>query len=251
MMVFSVYTTDLEYGSILSCAISGSYLLGSILSCFARYIGKQKIQMMVAALLSVPLLGAVGGIADVDNKGTVLGLLITGCILVGYMEGIGLTNTGICIDDQAEIGTAMGVASTLRSTSASVAGTIYLVILQNRQAVTIPRYVVPALVQAGLPPSSIAGFITGIATGSFEGVPGISPEIIGAGMSAYKVSSVMAMRTVFLVTVAFGGLAFILTIFCPNLDAKMTNETTVTLHKPKLAIHKHNDTSEMAKTEAV
>ena len=125
----------------------------------------------------------------------------------------------------------MGIAGTVRSAFSSVAATIYVVILSNRLSTTIPAFVPPALIKAGLPTSSVASFIGAMTTGSFDGIPGLTPQIIEIGTLAYKNASAAAYRTVFLATIAFSGVAIVVSLFCPNVDDRMTSEVVVTLHK--------------------
>lgn len=222
-MVFSVWTPDQAYGSILSCSSSGGFVFGIILSGLARFLGPVKWQMLAASIISTPLLGAVACVT-VDNKTTVLGLLITGCIFCGYIEGTTVTTSSLAIHDQAEIGIAVGVGATTRAIGATIATAIYIVVLSNRLATTIPALVPPALIDAGLPTSSVEGFIHGITVGSFEGVDGVTPEIIAVGTSAYKQAQVEAFRTIFLVSIAFVGSIIVLSLFFPDLEKKMTDD---------------------------
>jgi len=231
-MVFGIYTSDQAYGALLCCAVTAPFMLGAISAALSRYIGKQKVQIIVCSIIFTPLLGAIA-CATTDNRNTVLGLMITGCVFVGFVEGVGVTSTGISINDQKEIGTAVGVGSTLRATVATVATTIYVTVLTNRLATTIPQQVVPALAKTSLPATSYAGLIAGFSTGSFSGVAGATPEIIAIGLAAYRQALVLAFRTVFLTTIAFSGCVLILSFFFPNLDNKMTNKVQTTLHKTK------------------
>lgn len=98
-------------------------------------------------------------------------------------------------------------------------------------AQTIAGQVPPALVEAGLPASSIPDFISVIPTGDFESVPGISQTIIAAGVRAYQWASSDAFSTVFLTSIAFTCLGLICCIWVPNIESRLTNEVAATLHK--------------------
>lgn len=234
-MVFALYTSDRFYGSALSCIVGACIVMGQITGGFlSKWIGKQKWQLVVSTLAFTGFLGGVS-CATVDNQGTVTGLLIIGCFFVGWVESIGLAMSGILIDDQSEIGAAVGIAGTVRSAVSSVASTIYVVILTNRLSITIPAQVPPALIKAGLPASSVESFLAAMTTGSFEGIQGLTPQIIEIGVAAYKNASAAAYRTVFLSTIAFSGTALILSCFCPNVDDRMTSMVATTLHKGKHA----------------
>lgn len=227
-LVFGVYTTDQKYGSILCCAATASVMGGVISGGISRYIGKQKFQMICCAVCLTPLYGACA-LATVDNKSTIVGLIIPGSFLIGFIESVGVTSTGLAIHDQAEIGSAVGVANTIRSMWSTVIGAIYFAILKNRLNETIPANVPSALVAAGLPASAIPSFLGAIPSGEFNTVPDISPAIIEVGVATYRYAQVLAFRTIFLTTIAFGCTMIVLTLFFPNLDHKMTNEPSVQL----------------------
>lgn len=232
-LVFGVYTSDLFYGSALSSIVGACIVMGQIIGgLLSKRMGKQKWQLVISTAAFMGLLGAVSCVT-VDNKNTVIGLLIVGCFFAGWVEGIGLAMATILIDDQSEIGTALGVAGSVRSTVSTVAAAIYLTVLSNRLGKTIPTQVPPALIDAGLPASSVAGFIKAVPTGSFKGIQGLTTHIIEVGVAAYKAASASAYRTVFLTSIAFSGVALILSFFCPNVDDRMTGMVAITLRKEK------------------
>ncbi|OAG36933.1 copper-translocating P-type ATPase [Fonsecaea monophora] len=231
-MVFGVWTSDQAYGSIVACSSSGGFIMGIILSGLARFLGPLKWQMIVCAVISTALLGSVA-CATTDNMHTVLGLLITGCVFCGYIEGSTVTTSSLAIRDQSEIGIAVGVGATTRGIGATIATTIYVVTLSNRLATTIPELVPPALSQAGLPKSSITDFMLALQSGSFEQVAGVTPEIIATGVRAYQQAQVEAFRTIFFVSIAFIGSIVILAFFMPDLKSKMSDDVRALLRGKK------------------
>lgn len=122
------------------CASSASYTLGILAASLSRYIGRQKWQVVTVSTIATALLGGLACLTT-DNKSTMLGLLIPGLTLIAYAEGVGGATTSLTIDDQAEIGTAVGVALSMRSLISTVALTIYLTVLQNRLKHTVPEEV--------------------------------------------------------------------------------------------------------------
>lgn len=242
-LVFGVYTSDKFYGSAVSSIVGACIVMGQIIGgLLSKQIGKQKWQLVFSSAAFAGLLGGVSCVT-VDNRSTVIGLLIVGCFFCGWVESVGLAMASILVDDQSEIGTAVGVAGTVRSTVSTVASTVYLAVLANRLGTTVPSKVPAAAIEAGLPASSVAAFIEAIPTGSFEGVPGVTPHIIDVGVATYKVASAAAYRTVFFTSIAFSGLALILSFFCPNVDDRMTGMVATTLCKEE-----HGDAGASEKT---
>ena len=150
---------------------------------------------------------------------------------VGAVELLVSTTSTLCIDDQREIGTATGAAGSWRSLISTICSTVYTVILSNRLAQTIPAAVPDALIAAGLPEASIAGFMAGLTSGSFTGVQGVTPSIIAAGVAANAHAYNEAYKTVWLSTIAFTGLGIILSFFLPNLNHMLTGEVAVQVKK--------------------
>jgi hypothetical protein len=107
---------------------------------------------------------------------------------------------------------------------------VYITVLSNRLSQTIPAKVPQAVTQAGLPASSVPAFIQGFTTGSFTNITGLNNNILAVGTRAYRVANAEAYSTVFYTTIAFSGIAIILSFFSPNVDDKMTGQVAVTLH---------------------
>lgn len=151
------------------------------------------------------------------------------------MESLAQTLCGICVNDQKEIGIAVGIAGSIRSAISTLASTIYVVVLSNRLADTVPATVGPAATNAGLPSSSVASLLSALAVGTqeaFDNVQGLTPSILSTAQRAYKEGNRQAFQTVFFVSIAFSGLAIIMSIWAPNVDNLMTDQiATVLKHK--------------------
>ena len=168
-----------------------------------------------------------------DTPTTAIALVFCACFAVGYNEAIATGQTIINLTDHQEIGGAGGVAGSTRSTISSIAEAVYLVVLSNRLGKTIPAVVVPAVLKAGLPATSVKAYFTAVTAGTakaLEAVPGISPNIMAAGANAYKYAYTDAYSTVFLTTIAFSAIAIVTACFTPNMDHLMTNDLAATLH---------------------
>lgn len=150
-------------------------------------------------------------------------------------ETLAIATITVSLKDQNEIGSAGGVAGGMRMGISAVLSAVYTTILSSRLSETIPAQMPPALVNAGLPPSSVAEFITAFTTGdtkALKAVKGVTSAVIAAGSVAYKEASSDAYRTVFLATIAINGIGIILTFFVPDpdLDAPEMTDVSAPLH---------------------
>lgn len=164
--------------------------------------------------------------------GTTIALIFLGCYFIGWNESICLANSTILVKDQREIGVAGGTAGSVRAAICAVLVAIYVSIMTNRLGETIPAQVPPAVIDAGLPASSVPQFLLAFTLGgdAFAAVPGITDRILAIGTRAYQDASADAYRTVYLATIAFSGLAIILTWWAPNTDDLMSGKVAATLH---------------------
>jgi Fungal trichothecene efflux pump (TRI12) len=79
---------------------------------------------------------------------------------------------------------------------------------------------------AGLPSADLPALFAALATGTataMEAVPGITPTVIAAVGDAVKVAYSQAFKTVYLTSIAFGGLSIIAALFITSIDDLMTD----------------------------
>ena len=146
----------------------------------------------------------------IDSLSTAFATL--GCIGVGYIEILASTAATFVIADQKQMGTPNGIFGSIRSAGGVLATTIYLTIFTNRVTSNTDTIVIPALVKAGLPETSIAAFLTAVSSGvvsAIEAVPGVTGKIILAGTEALTAAYTDAFQKVFLASIAFGSLSVI------------------------------------------
>jgi hypothetical protein len=87
--------------------------------------------------------------------------------------------------------------------------------------------VVPAVVEAGLPITSLPAFLTALSAGNvkaLQAVPGVSPAAIQAGAVAFKGAWAKTFRIVWLATLAFGLLAVAASFFTSNIDNRLSHD---------------------------
>ncbi|KAF2808981.1 MFS general substrate transporter [Mytilinidion resinicola] len=196
----------------------------------------RKYQCITVISLGTLLLGLMA-VCTPDTPNAAMGIVFIATIFVGWNESLVLPICTIVITDQQEIGTAAGIAGSSRSAISTVASTIYSVVLATRVGETIPSQVPVAVIAAGLPATSVADYMTAIAAGGspklLAAVKGLTPKVLAAGSVAYKHAYMDAYRTIFLVSIAFGGLAIIASIFIPDIDKLMTRSVAATLQGRK------------------
>jgi hypothetical protein len=221
------------HGAWLASLVGLCIVIGEIVGGFsAKAIGHVKWQCTISILLGGIFFASVATCTP-ETKNRAAALVSLGVFFIGWAESLAITMVTLTARNQNELGSASGVAGSIRFFISSVAATVYSVILSNRLTQTIGSQVPPALVKAGLPADSVIKFIAALALGpsALANVTGVNPSIITVGTQAYKNASADAYRTVFLTTIAFTGIAIIATLFVPNVDHLLTGKVSTTLHK--------------------
>ncbi|KAL1596485.1 hypothetical protein SLS60_009131 [Paraconiothyrium brasiliense] len=228
-MIGALFTTDVQKTGWLSCAVGGGLLLGQILGgTGVRYLPRMKIQMTVAAVITVAFVAALAS-SNASTETRTTTLLLIGTIGAGYIENLTLSSTAY-LWDPADMGLVTGVMGAIRTAISAIATSMYSSILTTESSKYIPQYVTPAALSAGLPQSSLAALFAGITAGDFSAVPEITPEIISATGAAVKHAYSLAFRTVFLCTLPFGVLLLIAAVLSPNVEKYLTDEVARKLH---------------------
>ncbi|KAB5581034.1 major facilitator superfamily domain-containing protein, partial [Coniochaeta sp. 2T2.1] len=229
--VYGVSGTRLGW---ISSIVPGCILLGQIVGgALAKWIGHTRYQTMFVISVGGALLAAVAA-AKTDSMGLVMGLLIVGCFFIGWNESVTLVFAGMCITDQKEIGTAVGLAGSVRSAISTFATTIYTVVLSNRMTSTISSIVVPAVVEAGVLEEDIAALLALLgAGGDVSVIPGVDAAVAEVLRDAYKEAALQAFKTVFLTSLAFTGVGFVVSWWAPNVKSLMTDHVAVLVLKKK------------------
>ena len=194
--------------------------------------GHWKIQCFCVITLGTLFLGLTA-LCNPNTPSMAMAFIFIATTFIGWNESLVLPICTIAIRDQNEIGTAAGIAGSSRSAISTVASTIYSVVLTARTTTVLSTQIPAAMLSAGLPASSIADYMTAIAAGGskalLDAVPGLTPEIIAKGATTYRFAYSDAYKTIFLVSLAFGGLAILVTLFIPDIDALMGDRVATTL----------------------
>ncbi|KAG9234533.1 fungal trichothecene efflux pump [Amylocarpus encephaloides] len=233
-LIGALFTTNVKEIGWLSCAVGGGLLFGQIAAGFGiRYIPRMKIQMTVAAVIMVAFVASLADVSEYSRTRTVVSLLI-GTAAAGYIENLTLSSMALVWEPE-DIGLVAGVMGSIRTASSSIATSIYISILSNELTKYLPRFVVPAATEAGLPATSMTQLFAGITAGSFAAVPGMTPEIGVAVGHAVKHAYSLAFRTVFLCTLPFGAIILVAAVISPNVEDYLTDDVARKLQGKAIA----------------
>ncbi|KAF4625847.1 hypothetical protein G7Y89_g12321 [Cudoniella acicularis] len=224
--VAGLYATDNITIGWLSCTTGIGVIVGQVLAGLVfKPLGGAKWQLLACCVGMTVFLGGLAA-ANQNNKGLAIAFTILGGISVGFLELITIIMAGL-VCEPGDIGLASGFLASLRQVFGTIATTIYVTILTNRLKTTIPENVIPAAENAGLPTSSLDSLFAALTAGTaaaLQKVPGITTDIIAAVGEAVKTADSQAFKTVYLTSIAFGGLSIIAALCASNVDEKLTDQ---------------------------
>lgn len=225
LQIGALYTTDNIQIGWLSCTTGAAVVVGQIISGLVfKRVGHVKWQLVGCCVGFTAFLGGMAAV-NASNRGLAIALTILAGLCVGALELITLIIAGL-VCNPGDIGLASGLLGSFRQASGSIAASIYVSILTNRLTTTLPANVAPAALSAGLPSADLPALFAAIAAGTataMEAVPGITPTVIAAVGDAVKVAYSQAFKTVYLTSIAFGGLSIIAALFITSVDHLMTD----------------------------
>ena len=165
------------------------------------------------------------GLATIQPEQSTSAVAFSGLAGLGFGGPLVLIVAGVQLSTPHEfIATATALTTSARAVSATIFTAIFSAALSTRLAQDIPNYIAEAAIGAGLPKSSLMPFIGALAgdnTTALPLVPGATPVIIQAGVSALKQALADGIRVVYIIAAPFGAVACIACFFIGDLKKTM------------------------------
>lgn len=204
-----------------SCTVGGGNILGLLASCFAiTYLPNVKLQVIAFSALTLIFVSALSSLSAQHWASTIAFGLI-GCATVGYVENVAIIGTSLFWEAQ-DIGLAIGVLGSIKALGGSIAQIIYYNVWKTSLARNLPKYVVPAAVNAGLPPNSADELLLNI-TGSQAAVPGADANVMAAAVPAFVRAVEESLRVIFYVSIPFSAILLLSACFFPDFRPLLTD----------------------------
>ncbi|EON99574.1 putative trichothecene efflux pump protein [Phaeoacremonium minimum UCRPA7] len=216
-IITTVYTTDSIKVGLQSSVVGGGVLLGQLMGgIFLSYVPKVKYQCIIVSCMVIAFITPISTLGP-DTHSMVIALGVLACTCVGFIENISYPAVTLVWEPQ-DIGLASGTLGSIRALAGAIAQCLYVAVLNNKLQDNMPKYVVPAATDAGLPSSSITALFSAITAGDFSTVPGITPEIIEAVTYSLKIAYSQSFKIVFYCTIPFSVILLISSCFVPNME---------------------------------
>ena len=223
--VTNLYTRDNITIGWLSCITGMALVAGeAIMGPFFKTLGNVKWQMFGAACLLTLFSGLMALGADENKMGVAVGSGVCLGLSVGWIELVAILVAGLVVPPK-QIGSAQAFFASCRAVASSIASSIYLAIYNGRLSSTMGPQVSSRVLEAGLPESSLPQLMAALSNstaGAIAAVPGSSTAIAAAAQAGQKRAWAMSLQTTYLSSIAFGGLAIVVTLLATSVDKYLT-----------------------------
>ncbi|KJR83641.1 siderophore iron transporter [Sporothrix schenckii 1099-18] len=199
------------------------------------WLGRERWQLTTLTVLQTTFIGAMSGLSLDSKARTIVFTLLAGSAST-CTSMLTFGTISLFLDDQADIGVAVGLTSTSRLIGGAIAGAIYTSIYTNKYSTGIPvvlqEYADAAYFNGSFPLLLKASAIN--TSAAYANVPGITDAVIAAAEMAVKVAYINAFKYVYWSALAFGGVSICCALATRTVpDDRKTKQRAVTMENEK------------------
>ncbi|ETS79622.1 hypothetical protein PFICI_09475 [Pestalotiopsis fici W106-1] len=210
------------YAMIFSC---GTFLGGFIVAFISPRVHREKWQLVFFMVAQTALIGSLASVG-VEDKAQAIVTIVLGAAMVTPPQLVSFTMLSLTLDDQNDIGIAVGLAGTFRLLGGAIATAIYSAILSSKFSEVIPGKMIDAISDSGATYSDslLQALVKAASTNTaaaYKAVQGSTPALQAAAALATKLAYVDAFSLVYLIAIAFGAVATAATFLTVNTDMKL------------------------------
>lgn len=232
-----LFTTDGVKIGVYSLPLTiATMIYGVIIPALAHKIGYIKWIVVVLLAIQASFTAAIAAGCTPNHLGMWIWLPAIGVPSFTGITILSYTIAGLHIP-HSQLGVATGLVGTFRAAGGAVGNAIYNTVLTNRFNTFVGEEIVPVILGNGLSPADIPKIIPaaieynlGIPK-TFEGIQGITPDIITALQTAVRTAYGNAFAIVFLASLGATLLGFICGFFVEDPTPYMTNHVQSAMHE--------------------
>jgi hypothetical protein len=226
-IVLSLLTTDFFLSVVYNLPNS---LCTMVAAMGCSWIASKTREAKWVAVAGVFCLTLGSGLMAIMNPDTGYGPYAVASALLGM--GIGCLGVIIHVISTLAtpdrlIATAVSIGTSIRGLGGAIGMVMATLVYTNKLTKLLPEYVVPAVIGAGLPPSSVKGFMEAISSHNpemIQRVPGVTAAVLQAFNLANKRANADSYRYIWFVIVPFGVVAILIALCLKSTKEQMTLE---------------------------
>ncbi|ROT42671.1 MFS general substrate transporter [Sodiomyces alkalinus F11] len=220
------------YAIIFSC---GTWSAGLIVVFICSRLHNEKWQLVAFTVVQTALIGSMASVGANDKAQAIVTVVIA-AMTITPPQLLSFTMLSFGLEDQADMGVAVGLAGTFRLFGGAVATAIYTAIYSNRFNEVLPAELTAAIEASDVPYSdTLLSDLTSAAVvntrAAYTAVAGATPDLVDRAVEAAREAYVKGFSLVYLVAIAFGALATIAAACTVSTDRSKKNNDRAIIMK--------------------
>ncbi|CRK31006.1 hypothetical protein BN1723_003740 [Verticillium longisporum] len=219
------------YATIFSC---GTWTAGLVVVFICSRLHHEKWQLVTFTIVQTALIGSMASVGANDEAQAIVTVVLAATTITPP-QLLSFTMLSFGLEDQRDLGVAVGLAGTFRLFGGAVATAIYTAIYTNRFNQVLPGQLTAAIEASdvefseGLLQSMIKAATLNTRT-AYEAVSGATPDLVDRVIEGARESYVQGFSLVYLVAIAFGVCATIAAACTVSTDrSKKNNDRAVVM----------------------
>ncbi|KAL9947291.1 hypothetical protein ACHAQF_007004 [Verticillium nonalfalfae] len=219
------------YATIFSC---GTWTAGLVVVFICSRLHHEKWQLVAFTIVQTALIGSMASVGANDEAQAIVTVVLAATTITPP-QLLSFTMLSFGLEDQRDLGVAVGLAGTFRLFGGAVATAIYTAIYTNRFNEVLPGQLTAAIEASdvefseGLLQSMIKAATLNTRT-AYEAVSGATPDLVDRVIEGARESYVQGFSLVYLVAIAFGVCATIAAACTVSTDrSKKNNDRAVVM----------------------
>ncbi|KAJ9621393.1 uncharacterized protein PV06_04796 [Exophiala oligosperma] len=192
---------------------------------FCARFGHEKWQIFGFICCQTAFVGALSTVG-IDDKAKAIALVFLMSCFINQPLYMLFSMVSLNLEDQADIGVAVGALSTFRLLGGAVATAIYSSIVDNQFKAKLPSQLTKAIAGLNFDQANLKALMAAAAANTaaaYAKVPGITKQVIAASQHAVKLAYVQAFQVVFYTALGFAVLALVSALLVSNIDPAKKN----------------------------
>ncbi|KAB5585205.1 fungal trichothecene efflux pump [Coniochaeta sp. 2T2.1] len=220
------------YATIFSC---GTWTAGLLVCFVCSRLHHEKWQLIAFTIMQTAFIGSMASVG-VNDKGQAIAMVVLAATTITPPQLLSFTMLSFGLEDQNDLGVAVGLAGTFRLFGGAVATAIYTAIYTTRFSEVLPSKMTEAIQESNVPYSDtlLASLIKAAQTNTaaaYNAVVGTTPELARLSAAAAKESYVQGFSLVYLVAIGFGVAATVAAAFTVSTDRSKKNNSRAVVMK--------------------
>ncbi|KAE8396428.1 fungal trichothecene efflux pump [Aspergillus alliaceus] len=195
-----------------------------ILGTLFHIVKHSRVQLIIGSIWVTAFLGSMSSVTE-SNKASAIAFSMLASFVIGWGEDVTML-LAQCITPDHELGVAFAVVASSRTIFGSIFTAAFVAIYTNKLPGKFQQHLVPAVLNAGLPKSSIGELLTAVSTSNQQAiaaVPGMTDALLKITNKGVADSYAASYAYVYYFALALGVVSILAAACAKDFDPYLTD----------------------------